>query len=65
MRRLAARLEAPVEPVEAIGWDGDALKSQAFAYLALRSMAGLPLSYPNTTGVARPTPGGCLFSKEP
>ena len=60
MTALAERLEAPVQPVEAVGWDGDALEAQAFAYLALRSPAGLPLSLPETTGVARPMPGGVM-----
>ena len=60
MAALAARLEAPVAPVEAVGWDGDALEAQAFAYLALRSLDGLALSLPGTTGVARPMPGGVV-----
>ena len=60
MAALAAALERPVEPVEAVGWDGDALEAQAFAYLAVRSLAGLPLSLPTTTGVSRPTCGGRL-----
>jgi anhydro-N-acetylmuramic acid kinase len=54
-------LAVPVRPVEAVGWDGDALEAQAFAYLAVRSLDGLPLSLPSTTGVARPTCGGRLF----
>jgi anhydro-N-acetylmuramic acid kinase len=58
MAALAARLAAPVAPVEAVGWDGDALEAQAFAYLALRALDGLPLSLPGTTGVARPVTGG-------
>ncbi len=53
MSRLAARLNAPVEPIEAIGWDGDAIEAQGFGYLALRSLRGLPLSLPTTTGVSR------------
>ncbi len=61
MAALARRLEAPVKTVEAAGWDGDALEAQAFAYLAVRSLEGLPLSLPSTTGVARPTLGGSLF----
>jgi len=61
MAALAERLNAPVEPVEQVGWDGDALEAQAFAYLAVRSVLGLPLSLPRTTGVARPTTGGRLF----
>lgn len=60
MAALAAALGVPVEPVEAAGWDGDALEAQAFAYLAARSLAGLPLSLPTTTGVPRPMPGGRL-----
>ncbi|HVM81300.1 MAG TPA: anhydro-N-acetylmuramic acid kinase [Stellaceae bacterium] len=58
---LARALGAPVEPVEAVGWDGDALEAQAFGYLAVRSLLGLPLSFPSTTGVKAPMPGGRLF----
>jgi anhydro-N-acetylmuramic acid kinase len=61
MGELARRLAVPVAPVEAAGWDGDALEAQAFAYLAVRSLEGLPLSLPSTTGVARPMTGGRLF----
>lgn len=58
--RLHGALGVPVEPVEAAGWDGDFLEAQAFAYLAVRSLAGLPLSLPTTTGVPRAMPGGVL-----
>jgi len=61
MAMLAKELGAPLAPVEAVGWDGDALEAQAFAYLAVRSVAGLPLSLPGTTGVRVPTRGGRLF----
>lgn len=57
---LARQLSVPVEPVEAAGWDGDSLEAQAFAYLAVRSLKGLPLSVPGTTGVPRPMTGGKL-----
>lgn len=60
MLALRARLDVPVGSLEAVGWDGDALEAQAFAYLALRSRAGLPLSLPTTTGVPSPTTGGRL-----
>lgn len=60
MARLAARLGVPCDPVEALGWQGDALEAQAFAFLAMRSRRGLPLSLPTTTGVARPVTGGRL-----
>jgi anhydro-N-acetylmuramic acid kinase len=62
MASLAAMLAAPVEPVERVGWNGDALEAQAFAFLATRSLAGLPLSLPTTTGVAAPITGGRLFA---
>lgn len=60
MQRLSIRLGVPVEPVEAAGWDGDALEAQLFGYLAIRSVKGLPLSLPETTGVPRPLTGGRL-----
>lgn len=58
---LARSLKIAVEPVEAVGWNGDALEAQAFAYLAVRSLLGLPLSFPGTTGVRAPMPGGRIF----
>jgi len=58
MRMLAARLAAPVDAIEAIGANGDTLEAEAFAYLAVRSRAGLPLSWPGTTGVPAPQRGG-------
>jgi anhydro-N-acetylmuramic acid kinase len=60
MAALRTALGVPVEPVESVGWNGDALEAQAFAYLAVRSVAGLPLSLPMTTGVPRPMTGGRL-----
>ena len=65
MAGLAARAGIPVEPVEAVGWDGDALEAQAFAFLAVRSLRGLPLSVPSTTGVPGPTAGGRLHRAQP
>jgi anhydro-N-acetylmuramic acid kinase len=62
MAGLRARLGVPVEPVEAVGWDGDALEAQCFGFLAARVVAGLPLSFPGTTGVKQPTLGGVLTS---
>ena len=65
MRALGEALAVTVEPVEAVGWDGDALEAQAFAYLAVRSLEGLPLSLPSTTGVPEPATGGRLFWPSP
>ncbi|NQV79180.1 MAG: anhydro-N-acetylmuramic acid kinase [Alphaproteobacteria bacterium] len=58
MRLLAAGLDAPVTPVEQVGWQGDALEAQAFGYLAVRTLRGLPLSLPTTTGVPEAMTGG-------
>jgi anhydro-N-acetylmuramic acid kinase len=58
MAALRARLVAPVDAVEAVGWDGDALEAQCFGLLAARTQARLPISFPGTTGVGQPTKGG-------
>ncbi len=62
MLRLLARALAPatVETADAVGWSVDALEAQAFAYLAVRTMKGLPITFPLTTGVATPMPGGVI-----
>ena len=58
MKALGERLQAPVEPIEAIGFDGDVVEAQCFAFLALRARLGLPISLPATTGAPRPMTGG-------
>jgi len=64
MAAIAKRLGRPVEPVEAVNWNGDLMEAQAFAWLAVRSREGLPLSLPSTTGVPRSMTGG-QFAKSP
>ena len=59
-QQAPAASNAPVEPVEAVGLDGDLLEAQAFAYLAVRSLYGLPLTFPGTTGVREAVTGGIL-----
>lgn len=58
MALLSQALGAPVAPVESEGWQGDALEAQAFGFLAVRSLYGMPLSVPATTGVPKPMAGG-------
>ena len=65
MAALAAEFNVPVDPVEAVGWDGDALEAQAFAYLAVRSLRRLSLTYPETTGGPAPAGGGRYHPIEP
>lgn len=61
MRALGGRLTCPVMTGSAIGWLPDAIEAQAFAYLAVRSCRGLPLTFPTTTGVPAALSGGVLF----
>ncbi|MCB9928829.1 MAG: anhydro-N-acetylmuramic acid kinase [Alphaproteobacteria bacterium] len=61
MQALRQRLAAPLDAAEAHGIDGDALEAEAFAYLAVRSVRGLPISFPGTTGAPEPLSGGRLF----
>ncbi|HTW35039.1 MAG TPA: anhydro-N-acetylmuramic acid kinase [Rhizomicrobium sp.] len=58
MIELAARVRGTVVAAEALGWRGDFVEAEAFAYLAVRASKGLPLSLPTTTGVPTPTTGG-------
>ena len=58
MAALADALDCPVQPIEAAGLDGDMVEAQAFGYLAVRVLRGLPTSAPGTTGVAAPVAGG-------
>ncbi len=58
-RRLAP---ATVEVASAVGWSPDAIEAQAFAYMAVRHLRGLPITFPATTGVARPMQGGVLVN---
>ena len=55
---LRPRLGVPVDPVEQVGWDGDALEAQCFGFLGARVAAGLPISFPTTTGVPVALAGG-------
>ena len=45
---------------EDFGWDSQAIEAQAFAFLGVRSLKGLPLTFPTTTGVPEPMTGGAL-----
>ncbi len=55
---------AIIKPIEALGFNGDAIEAEGFAYLAVRSVLGLPLSVPSTTSVPKPMAGGSLYRHE-
>ena len=58
MAEIARRCAVPTQPVEAVGWNGDALEAEAFAWLAVRVLDGKPISWPETTGVPAAMTGG-------
>ena len=61
MKMLSIRLApATVETADQAGWSADALEAQAFAFLAVRSLRGLPITFPTTTGAPRSLLGGVI-----
>ena len=60
MAALEVAVPVPVAPVESAGLDGDMLEAQAFAFLAVRVLRGLPTSFPTTTGAPAPVCGGVV-----
>jgi anhydro-N-acetylmuramic acid kinase len=62
----AIKARAGVEPIaaESAGWRGDAIEAECFAFLAVRALRGLPISFPATTGVPEPMTGGTLSRHE-
>jgi anhydro-N-acetylmuramic acid kinase len=62
MAGLSEHLPIPVLGAEQAGWNGDATEAQAFAYLAARTLKGLAISFPGTTGVSEPMTGGRLVA---
>jgi anhydro-N-acetylmuramic acid kinase len=61
---LRARLGGAVRTAEDCGWNGDAIEAQAFGYLAVRSALGMPLSWPETTGVSSAVSGGVQWQPQ-
>ena len=57
-QQIAARAGVEVLLAEDLGWRGDAIEAECFALLAMRTLRGLPISFPTSTGVARPMTGG-------
>ena len=59
----AQEQKARVFVAEDVGLDGDATEAEAWAFLAVRAIRGLPLTFPTTTGSNRPVTGGVLNRK--
>ena len=62
MHAIARRTAVDVLPVESVGWRGDAIEAECFAYLAMRSLRKLPSSFPQTTGVDTALCAGTLHT---
>lgn len=58
MAGIAERVHHAVVPAEVAGIDGASVEAEAWAYMAVRSLAGLPITFPGTTGVSQPMSGG-------
>jgi anhydro-N-acetylmuramic acid kinase len=52
--------ELELKPIENYKVNGDFVESQAFAFLAIRSLKNMPISFPNTTRCKKPLTGGIL-----
>ncbi|KQN05821.1 MULTISPECIES: anhydro-N-acetylmuramic acid kinase [Sphingomonas] len=57
---IAERTGLVVEPSDVLGWNGDALEAEGFAYMAVRTLKGLAISFPGTTGVPVAMAGGVV-----
>jgi anhydro-N-acetylmuramic acid kinase len=60
MAALRSLLPGRLLGADELGWSADSIEAEAFAFLAVRSMLDLPLSFPGTTGVPEPVTGGLL-----
>lgn len=60
LQAIVTETRGRVVTAASLGWNGDALEAQAFAFLAVRSLRGLPITFPGTTGAPRPLSGGRL-----
>lgn len=60
MAMLGAACGLPLDPIEALGWNGDATEAEGFAYMAVRALDGRPISFPGTTGAPQPMTGGTI-----
>ena len=60
MKRISQTTNIPAHNIDVLGWNGDAVESQGFAYMAVRTLLNEPISYPTTTGCNAPCVGGKL-----
>ena len=61
IKKIQENLSSKIKLIDDYKIDGDFVESQAFAFLAVRSILKLPISFPKTTGCKRPCTGGSLI----
>lgn len=59
--RLEKKINSKILNIDEFQLDGDFIESQAFAFLAIRSLLNLPLSFPMTTGCSKESTGGLII----
>lgn len=62
MAMIAEKAKISVLNSDDIGLNGDAIEAQAFAYLAVRRLENLPITFPGTTGVGQAMTGGVFHT---
>ena len=60
MKMLEKALQGEVSSVNTLGIDGDFVEAEAFAYMAIRRLYNLPITFPGTTGISVPSTGGII-----
>jgi anhydro-N-acetylmuramic acid kinase len=60
MAAIEDELGMPVRLADGAGFSSDHMEAEAFAFLAVRAIRGLPLTFPGTTGVPAPLSGGVV-----
>ena len=60
INKIKKKLPCKVLLIDDYGINGDFIESQAFGYLAIRSILKLPISYPETTGCKKACTGGVM-----
>ena len=64
VRMIRKILPETVVTARDMDWENDTLNAQSYAFLSVRSLMGLPISFPQTTGVSEPVTGGRIFNPE-
>ncbi len=60
-KRIKDKININIINIKSFGIDEDFIEAQAFAYLGVRRLKNLPLTYPQTTGVSKPVTGGKII----